>query len=134
MFGTAGPALAAPCDQLAALALKDAAVTSATRVAAGQFVPPGRADAATARSFKALPAFCRVAATLKPSSDSDIKVEVWLPASGWNGKFQAATADGQASSVMPRWRKRCVPGMRPRRRTPGTSAAAARSRWGIQRS
>ena len=36
-----------------------------------------------------LPAFCRVAATLKPTSDSDIKIEVWMPASGWNGKFQA---------------------------------------------
>jgi Tannase and feruloyl esterase. len=36
-----------------------------------------------------LPAFCRVAATLRPTSDSDIKIEVWMPASGWNGKFQA---------------------------------------------
>src|SRR5205807_3631689 len=34
-------------------------------------------------------AFCRVAATLKPTGDSDIKIEVWMPASGWNGKFQA---------------------------------------------
>jgi hypothetical protein len=34
------PAVAAPCDQLAALALKDAAVTSARLVAAGEFVPP----------------------------------------------------------------------------------------------
>ena len=32
---------------------------------------------------------CRVAATLKPSPDSDIKIEVWMPASGWNGKFLA---------------------------------------------
>src|SRR5262249_12438527 len=35
-----------------------------------------------------LPAFCRVAATLKPSSDSDIKMELWMPAENWNGKFQ----------------------------------------------
>src|SRR5262245_48007061 len=42
-----------------------------------------------AQQFSRLPAFCRVAATLTPSSDSDIKVEVWLPASGWNGKFLA---------------------------------------------
>ena len=28
-------------------------------------------------------------ATLTPSSDSDIKIEVWLPASGWNNDFQA---------------------------------------------
>ena len=26
--------------------------------------------------------------TLRPSADSDIKIEVWLPTSGWNGKFQ----------------------------------------------
>src|SRR5687768_11983742 len=32
---------------------------------------------------------CRVAATLKPSSDSDIKMEVWMPVSNWNGKYQA---------------------------------------------
>jgi len=36
-----------------------------------------------------LPAFCRVAATLTPSADSDIKIEVWLPTANWNGKFQA---------------------------------------------
>jgi feruloyl esterase len=36
-----------------------------------------------------LPAFCRVEATLTPSSDSDIKIEVWLPTADWNGKFQA---------------------------------------------
>ena len=52
----------------------------------GPFTPPATAKPATAR---ALPAFCRVAATLKPTRDSDIKIEVWMPASGWNGKFQA---------------------------------------------
>jgi feruloyl esterase len=31
-----------------------------------------------------------VAATLTPSSDSDIKIEVWLPAQAWNGKFKPA--------------------------------------------
>jgi feruloyl esterase len=36
-----------------------------------------------------LPAFCRVAATLTPTRDSDIKIEVWMPASGWHGKYQA---------------------------------------------
>ena len=44
---------------------------------------------AAAESPRTLPAFCRVAATLKPTADSDIKIEVWMPASGWNGKFQA---------------------------------------------
>jgi hypothetical protein len=37
----------------------------------------GRAQAST--TFKQLPAFCRVAATLTPSTDSDIRIEVWMP-------------------------------------------------------
>jgi len=47
-----------------------------------------------------LPAFCRVAATLTPSSDSDIKIEVWLPDSTtWNGKFQAVGNGGWAGTI-----------------------------------
>ena len=49
--------------------------------------------------FADLPAFCRVAATLKPSPDSDIKIEVWLPASGWNGKFQAVGNGGWNGNI-----------------------------------
>jgi feruloyl esterase len=32
---------------------------------------------------------CRVAATLRPSSDSEIKMEVWMPTANWNGRYQA---------------------------------------------
>src|SRR5215510_781933 len=87
---SAAPAFPATCDSLAAVALKDAKITSAQVVAAGQFSPPGaRAGAGANNPYNALPEFCRVSATLTPSSDSDIKVEVWLPTGGWNGKFQA---------------------------------------------
>jgi len=44
--------------------------------------------------------FCRVAATLKPSGDSNIKIEVWLPLSGWNGKLMGAGNFGWAGSIM----------------------------------
>jgi feruloyl esterase len=94
----ASPARAAQCDSLAALALKNAKITSAQLVAAGQFSPPTRQQG-RANPYKDLPAFCRVAATLTPSSDSDIKVEVWLPASGWNGKFQAVGNGGWAGVI-----------------------------------
>jgi feruloyl esterase len=81
-------ARAASCESLASLALPGTTITMAQPVAAGAFTPPGgRAGRASAPSD--LPAFCRVAATLKPSNDSDIKIEVWLPAENWNGKFQA---------------------------------------------
>ncbi len=46
------------------------------------------------------PAFCRVAATLRPSADSDIRVEVWLPLSGWNGKYLGVGNFGWAGSLM----------------------------------
>ena len=77
----------ASCESLSMLSLPNVTITMAQSVEAGAFVPPGSPGATQAS--RALPAFCRVAATLKPTSDSDIKMEVWLPASGWNGKFQA---------------------------------------------
>ena len=96
----ATPAFPAPCDSLATLALKDAKITSAQVVAPGQFSAPGGAQAAGARNpYKDLPEFCRVAATLTPSSDSDIKVEVWLPVTNWNGKFQAVGNGGWAGVI-----------------------------------
>src|SRR6187200_1977888 len=81
-------AAAATCESIAALALPGAKITAAQQVAPGAFTPPGQAGP-VAPVYAKLPAFCRVTATLAPSADSDIKIEVWLPASGWNGKFQA---------------------------------------------
>ena len=74
----------AACARLTSLTLPNTTVTSAQVVPAGQFKPP----AGNAAGFADLPAFCRVALTIAPSRDSDIKSETWLPLSGWNGKFQ----------------------------------------------
>jgi feruloyl esterase len=96
------PSWAASCESLASLALPNSTITLAQPVAAGQFAPPGRATAegpAPAVAFKDLLAFCRVAATLKPTEDSDIKIEVWLPASGWNHKFEAVGNGGWAGAI-----------------------------------
>jgi feruloyl esterase len=82
----AAVAAAGACGDLAKLAVPKGTVTLAAVVEAGAFRPDASGDGG---DFTALPAFCRVAATLKPTSDSDIRIEVWLPASGWNGKFQA---------------------------------------------
>ena len=84
---------ATSCDKLASLALPNVTITLARDVAAGAFTPstdPGSDDPPpNLRAFSALSGFCRVAATLKPSSDSDIKIEVWMPTENWNGKYQA---------------------------------------------
>jgi len=98
VIASAARAAGATCESLASLALPQAAITSAQTVAPGGFVPPA-AGGRGANAFKALPSFCRVTATLTPTSDSDIKIEVWLPASGWNGKFQAVGNGGWAGVV-----------------------------------
>jgi len=97
------PAAAATCDSLLTLKLPDTTVTSAETVAAGAFTAPGgRGGGGGGRGpspYADLPAFCRVALTLKPSADSDIKVEVWLPMTNWNNKFQAVGNGGWAGSI-----------------------------------
>jgi feruloyl esterase len=91
------PARAATCESLTGLMLPQTTITLAEAVPAGDFALPGGAP--TPAALKDLPAFCRVAATLRPSDDSDIKVEVWLPSSGWNGKFQAVGNGGWAGTI-----------------------------------
>ena len=68
--------------------LTQTTITAASTVAAGGFTPPGPpAPASDVARFKKLPAFCRVQGVIRPSSDSHIEFEVWLPSSGWNGKY-----------------------------------------------
>jgi feruloyl esterase len=99
------PAAAAnSCEGLTALTLPDTTVTLAKSVAAGALSLPGVSvqgspAALTTVAIKDLPAFCRVAITIKPSQDSDIKVEVWMPAANWNGKFMAIGNGGWAGSI-----------------------------------
>jgi tannase/feruloyl esterase len=91
---TAGThARAATCESLAALKLPDTSVTTAQSVPAGTFTPP------YGNPVRDLPAFCRVTGVITPSSDSYIRFEVWLPASGWNGKFLGVGNGGFAGSI-----------------------------------
>jgi feruloyl esterase len=95
------PSIAAAdaCADLTHLELQNTTITIAQTVAPGTFTMPPPASAAAQAQMARLPEFCRVAATLRPSSDSDIKVEVWMPATGWNGKFQAVGNGGWAGSI-----------------------------------
>ena len=88
------------CQGLSSLKLQDTTITSATSVAAGEFeVPPNMMERATSSVFKGLPAFCRVSAEIKPTEDSDIKIEVWMPAAGWNGKYLSHGNGGFAGGI-----------------------------------
>ena len=101
---------ATPCTGLKSLSLPNTTITIAELVPAGSFTPPAQAapaaDAPAPQRGGApqpagltVPAFCRVAATLKPSSDSEIDIEVWMPAENWNGKFQAVGNGGWAGVI-----------------------------------
>src|SRR5262245_55012169 len=66
------------CESLSSLKLPETQITSAVSVTEGGPLSVTGANGNT-QQITNLPAFCRVAATLRPSSDSEIKVEVWLP-------------------------------------------------------
>jgi len=79
------------CERLASISLPNTTITLAQSYAPGQTV---------SGTIIAPVGLCRVASTVKPSSDSDIKFEVWIPTDGsWNGKYeQLAMADSPAQS------------------------------------
>lgn len=87
------PAMATPCTNLQSLPLEHATITSAADETTGVFTPPGSAP------ITGLPAFCRVTATLTPASDSAIQVEIWLPETGWNGRFLGTGGGGFQGAI-----------------------------------
>jgi hypothetical protein len=96
----AAPALAATCESLRDVKLSGGRVQSAQTVAVGAFTPPQPGlPGAPFINYKALPAFCRVRGVLEPSSDSHIEFEVWLPISGWNGRYEGLGNGGFAGAI-----------------------------------
>ena len=90
------PAMATPCTNLQSLQLHDTVITSAVDNTSGVFIVPGSNPPNT---IIGLPAFCRVTASLIPTSDSTIKIEVWLPESGWNGRFLGTGGGGFQGTI-----------------------------------
>jgi feruloyl esterase len=86
------------CETVAKLSLPNTTVTGAQTVAAGAFTPPVSGANGAAQSFADLPAFCRITSTIAVSG-SEVKTEVWIPAQGWNGDFQAAGAAFWGGSI-----------------------------------
>jgi feruloyl esterase len=81
-----------PCEQLTTL--KNMSILSAERVTTGAFTRPGTTDSVTK-----LPAFCRVVGEARPTPDSHIAFEVWLPLEKWNGKFAGVGNGGWAGII-----------------------------------
>jgi feruloyl esterase len=96
-FGQSSSPSAQSCEALAALSLPNTTITSAKLITAGTFSGPQ--DRYDRYDFATLPAFCRVAAVVKPTRDSDIKIEVWMP-TNWNNRFEAVGNGGWAGSIL----------------------------------
>ena len=89
------------CDHLSTAKIANTTITQVQQVAAGEFHGPPAPFSGVDLTpvYKSLPAFCRVVAEAKPTSDSDIKMEVWLPASAWNGKLLGLGNGGFAGLI-----------------------------------
>lgn len=72
---------ASSCEELTTLKLPDTTIESAESIPAGDYTTSDKAK------HKAMPAFCRVLASVKGAPDSDIRIEMWLPKDGWKGVF-----------------------------------------------
>jgi feruloyl esterase len=100
LFGAALNVFAqTPCENLKSLSLPDTNITAAESIPAGPYKPQSAMPGAPQQSAMMLPAYCRIAAILKPSPDSEIGIEVWLPSEKWNEKFQAVGNGGWAGSI-----------------------------------
>ena len=84
------------CDGLKTISLPRMTITAAVLVPAGA---PAAGRAGRGAPAEPLPAHCRVAATLTPSSDSHIEMELWLPTDTWNGKFLAVGNGAWAGTI-----------------------------------
>ena len=93
-------ARAAACEHLTGLTIPYTEVSSAISVAAGAFSPATAQDQGGSVASFTVPAFCRIFAVAKPTSDSEIHIEVWLPvAEAWNGRFLGTGNGGYASAL-----------------------------------
>ncbi|MCU1262613.1 MAG: Tannase and feruloyl esterase [Bryobacterales bacterium] len=94
------PSFGATCESLRGVEFPHTKIVLAEAVAAGEFQPADqKVSPQQAAQYKRLPAFCRVAAEIMPTGDSQIGVEVWMPAAHWNQKLQGEGNGGFAGSI-----------------------------------
>jgi hypothetical protein len=102
VYGQGTSSAPGSCTGLAQLGLPEAKVVSAEVVPAGAFTPPASLSpwmVGDPSFYKTLPAFCRVVVKATPSTDSDIRIEIWMPAEGWNGRFRGQGNGGFAGEI-----------------------------------
>jgi feruloyl esterase len=117
----AAAAGATPCESLRTVSLPQTTIVTAATVEAGPFVQPAAAPPAArgaapagvpaagrgaapagrggAPAAQSIPRHCRVTMVLRPSSDSNINSELWMPTENWNGKLMMMGNGGFAGSI-----------------------------------
>jgi feruloyl esterase len=110
-----------PCESLRSASLPQATISEVHVVQPGPFVQPGGGGGAApagapqargaapgrggapagapAAAALPLPQHCRVTMVLKPTSDSNINAELWMPTDNWNGKLLVVGNGGFAGSI-----------------------------------
>jgi feruloyl esterase len=89
------PAAGRSCESLAALQLPHLTIGTAKTVSPGAVA----ANAAPGAAPLDVPAHCEVRGVSRPSLDSEIGIEVWLPLTGWNGKYRQNGNGGFAGTI-----------------------------------
>lgn len=91
---------AASCESLKQVVLPHTTLSMAQSVAAGAFTPPVPDWARAFMTATPIPvAFCRIAGEIRPTSDSNIKFELWLPTRGWSGRYESVGNGGFAGFI-----------------------------------
>jgi hypothetical protein len=85
------------CEGLSSLKLDHVALVSVRAVSAGRIFL--WKTALMGIPFFKVPASCRITAVSAPSSDSMIKIEIWMPLDHWNGRLQGIGNGGFAGSI-----------------------------------
>src|SRR6266496_2266859 len=80
------------CESLVTLPLPDATIMSATSIPGPSFIAPN------GQTYD-VPPFCKVSAVSNPTPDSVINIELWMPSSGWNGRFEGTGNGGYAGNI-----------------------------------
>ncbi len=75
------------------MVLPETSIVAATAVTDGAVRPP------YGPALSGLPAFCRVEGVLRPTPDSEIRFEVWMPETGWNHRLLGTGNGGFGGTI-----------------------------------
>ena len=84
------------CESLAGVSLPGNTTITAAQTLSGSF---SATAAGTTYNLTGMPPFCRVFGVTKPGPNSNVNWEVWMPASGWNGRFEQLGGGGIDGSI-----------------------------------